>query len=163
LFQRFGFVVVVVVVVRCVALRPVLFEQPDRVTNRVADFLVGLDVVELVPALGLAIDLDKSHTGGLDLAVDFVDDPDFFGPARSLDVLAQVGTDEAPKVLVALMARKNVSSSTQNVGGLGGKVCRQQFSDRFLLLLFAGAPFFRFRPRNFVRGVLDVVVVDANC
>jgi hypothetical protein len=80
-----------------------------------SDFLMGKDVIELVPSLRFIVQLGKSDSSGSDFLEDVVDHSDFLWSASCISVWLEIGTNNSSKVSVALMVRKNVSTSTENV------------------------------------------------
>jgi len=102
-----------------------VFEQSYRVANGMSDFLMGKDVIELEPSLRFVVQLGKSDSGGSDFLEDVVDHSDFLWSASCIPVWFEIGTDYSSKVSVALVVRKNVSTSAENIGGSRREVERK--------------------------------------
>lgn len=87
-------------------------DQSNCVADGVSNFLVGLDVIQFVPALCVVVDLSKTGTVDPDVLEDSVNHPDLFGSIRRVHILSEAGTDGIPEVLVPCVVRKDVPPST---------------------------------------------------
>lgn len=110
-------------------------EQSYCVTNGVANFLVGEDIIEFVPSLGFAVQLGEANTGGSNFLEDIVDHSDFLWAGRCLSVVFEVGTNYSSEVSVAVVVGKDVSTSAENIGGAWCEVDRKHQEGRHLVLL----------------------------